>query len=296
MTGWKLATMTVALVSAAGIGAGVSPGASGQGREWVPDQDAFALAVEPDQAVRIVTGYGGSHIGVSIRDLSEEDVKGGKAAGTGVMIDEVETDSPAQKAGFRTGDTIVEFDGERVRSTRQFTRLVQETPPGRQVQAAVIRDGQRVALTVTPRESGSFRFDGKWSKLDELRAMPKLVPPDPPKPPRFEMFYGGGGRLGITVDDLSSQLGDYFGTKEGVLVTSVNANSAAAKAGLKAGDVITSLNGGAVVTSSDLRRRTARLEGGDEFTLAIVRDKKPMTLKGTLEDAPTRRPTARTII
>jgi serine protease Do len=297
MTGWKLATMTVALVSAAGIGAAVSPASSGQGRDWVPDQDAFAFAVEPDQAVRIVTGYGGSQIGVSIRDLTEDDQKAGKAAGVGVMIDEVEADSPAQKAGFKTGDIIVEFDGERVRSTRQFTRLVQETPSGRQVQTAVLRDGQRVALTVQPRESGSFRFDGKWSKLDELRAMPKMIaPPDPPKPPRFEMFYGGGGRLGITVDDLSSQLGDYFGTKEGVLVTSVNANSAAAKAGLKAGDVITSLNGGAVVTSSDLRRRTARLEAGDEFTLAIVRDKKPMTLKGKLEDAPTRRPTARTII
>jgi serine protease Do len=231
---------------------------------------------------------------VSIRDLTEEDLKGGKSASIGVMIDEVEADSPAQKAGFRTGDVIVEFDGERVRSTRQFTRLVQETPPGRQVQAAVMRDAQRVPLTVQPRDSGSFRFD-KWSKLDELRVLPKMVPPDPPKPPRFEMFYGGG-RLGITVDDLSSQLGDYFGTKEGVLVTSVNANSVAAKAGLKAGDVITSLNGGAVVTSSDLRRRTQRLEGGDEFTLAIVRDKKPMTLKGKVEDSPTRRPTARTII
>jgi serine protease Do len=294
MTGWKLATLTVALVSAAGIGAAVSPAPSGQGREWIPDDDVFTLAVEPDQAVTLVTGYG-SQIGVSIRDLTEEDLKGAKSASIGVMIDEVEADSPAQKAGFRTGDVIVEFDGERVRSTRQFTRLVQETPPGRQVQAAVMRDAQRVPLTVQPRDSGSFRFD-KWSKLDELRVLPKMVPPDPPKPPRFEMFYGGAGRLGITVDDLSSQLGDYFGTKEGVLVTSVNANSVAAKAGLKAGDVITSLNGGAVVTSSDLRRRTQRLEGGDEFTLAIVRDKKPMTLKGKVEDSPTRRPTARTII
>jgi serine protease Do len=296
MTGWKLATITVALVSAAGIGAAVSPASSGQGREWVPDEDVFTLAIEPEQDVRILKGYGGSQIGVSIRDLTEEDMKGGKAASAGVVIDDVEADGPAQKAGFRTGDTIVEFDGERVRSTRQFIRLVQETPAGRQVQAAVLRDGQRVALTVTPRESGSFGFDTKWSKLDELRAIPKIVPPAPPKPPRFEMFYGGSGRLGITVDDLSSQLGDYFGTKEGVLVTSVNANSVAAKAGLKAGDVITSFNGGAVVTSSDLRRRTARLESGDEFTLAIVRDKKPMTLKGKLEDAPARRPTARTII
>ncbi len=75
------------------------------------------------------------------------------------------------------------------------------------------------------------------------------------------------GQLGISVDELSPQLSEYFGTKEGVLVTTVRDNSNASKAGVKAGDVITSLNGGPVTTAADLRRRAQRLEGGDEFTL-----------------------------
>ena len=70
-------------------------------------------------------------------------------------------------------------------------------------------------------------------------------------PPNFESFVGGSGQLGISVDELSPQLSEYFGTKEGVLVTTVRDNSNASRAGVKAGDVITSLNGGTV----DDRRR-----------------------------------------
>ncbi len=106
----------------------------------------------------------------------------------------------------------------------------------------------------------------------------------------------GAGRLGISVDELSSQLAEYFGTKDGVLVTSVIDNSAASKAGVKAGDVITSLNGGAVTTAADLRRRAQRLEDGDEFTLSVVRDRKPLTLKGKIEVVQVKRPAGRTIL
>jgi serine protease Do len=79
-------------------------------------------------------------------------------------------------------------------------------------------------------------------------------------------------------------------------VTTVRDNSNASKAGVKAGDVITSLNGGMVTSASDLRRRAQRLEGGDEFTLAIVRDKKPMTLKGKVEPLQPRRSSVRTVV
>jgi S1-C subfamily serine protease len=79
-----------------------------------------------------------------------------------------------------------------------------------------------------------------------------------------------------------------------VLVTSVNDNSLASKIGVKAGDVITSLDRGTINQTPDLRRRTQRLEAGDEFTLGIVRDRKPMTLKGKV-DSP-RRPASRTIL
>ena len=294
MTGWAVASATAALISAAAIG----PAAFGQdvtwvrpqapAVSWVQDVDNAPWPVDVEQTFRALARSGG-RLGVTIRDLSDEELKSGKSA-AGVKVDEVETDSPAAKAGFKSGDIVVEFDGERVRSSRQFTRLVQETPPGRSVQAAVQRDGQRVTLTVQPRDSGSFGFD-------DFTFAAKL----PPAAKSVEIFpkmqvLMGMGRLGISVDELSPQLAEYFGTKDGVLVTSVNDNSAANKAGVKAGDLITSLNGGAVSNAADLRRRTQRLEDGDEFTLSVVRDKKTVTLKGKVDLMPTKRPSGRTIL
>ena len=108
----------------------------------------------------------------------------------------------------------------------------------------------------------------------------------------FDEWLGrGGARLGVTVSDLQPQLADYFAVKDGVLVTSVTSDSPAAKAGVKAGDVITTLNGATVASPSDLRQRTSRLNDGDELSIGIVRDKKPTTLKGKFEGAGQRRRT-----
>jgi len=290
MTGWIVATAAAAALGA--VGAGTLGWAHGQSPAWTGDVEI----AEAEQAVRVLGGSG-SRIGVSIRDFNDDELKAGKAT-AGVVIEEVEAESPAQKAGFKAGDIVVEFDGERVRSTRQFMRLVQETPAGRSVQTAVTRDGQRVTLNVQPRSGGSFKFwDGSG---DNLAAFPKLPPKMMLKrdtfPPNLEVFLGSSGQLGISIDELSPQLSEYFGTKEGVLVTTVHDNSNASKAGVKAGDVITSLNGGTVTTAADLRRRAQRLEGGDEFTLAIVRDRKPMTLKGKVEAPQPRRSTTRAIV
>ena len=297
MTGWMVATATAVALGAVGAGTFVS----GQSTAWTQDADVALWTPKAEQAMRLFDLGGdlgaGSQIGVSIRDFNDNELKVGKVT-TGVVIEDVEAESPAQKAGFKAGDIVVEFDGERVRSTRQFMRLVQETPAGRLVQAAVTRDGQRLPLNVQPRLGGSFRF---WDGSSNTFAFaPKVTPPMALKrdafPPSLESLMGSASQLGISVDELSPQLSEYFGAKEGVLVTTVRDNSNASRAGLKAGDVITSLNGGTVTTTADLRRRAQRLEGGDEFTLAIVRDKKPMTLKGKVEPTQSRRSSARTIV
>lgn len=301
MNAWKTAAAATALAAAAGIGAAVPP----VGHAQTPARVA-------PRALDVLTGRG-SQIGVSIRDVRDDD----KSASAGVVVEEVTADSPAEKAGIRKGDVITDFDGERVRSVRQFTRLVQETPAGRKAPAVVLRDGQRVNVTVEPREGSGF---GVFRDLDGMRvfgdigrdfdfafpvppappARPAVpVPPATPAPPSFpdvqNFIWRSSTGLGISVSDLSSQLADYFGVKEGVLVTAVTENSGAAKAGVKAGDVITSFNGGAVTNPSDLRRRIQRLDEGDEFTIGIVRDKKPQTLKGKYESSRTTR-TSRTII
>lgn len=295
MFSWKSAALVAALVGAAGAGAAVVPVAHGQA----------AVRVAP-RVLDVFSGRG-SQIGVSIRDVDPTDAKGAQA---GVLVEEVSEDSPAAKAGLKKGDVVVEFDGERVRSARQFTRLVQETVSGRKVAVSVLRDGQRSSVTVEPREGGAYRFswEGDARLLEDLgrsfRVTPPPVPsrpaqPAPPAPvlPDIEPFvWRSGSALGITVGDLSDQLAEYFGTKEGVLVTSVYEDSAAARAGVKAGDVVTSLNGTAVTSPSELRRRIQRLTAGEEFTLGIVRDKKAMTLKGKVEEPRERRRTFRSIV
>jgi serine protease Do len=293
MNSWKGAVLVAALLAAAGIGAAYLP-------------PAHAQTARAAKAVEVFGGRG-SQIGVTIRDVEETDAKENKlSTATGVLIEEVSDDSPAAKAGLKTGDVVIEFDGERVRSVRQFTRLVQETPAGRKTPAAVMRGGQRVGVTIEPRESNGFAFaDGKLSALQDLGrdfafAIPRpAMPPSPPATPKapvppafpdFDTFvWRTNNGLGITVGDLSQQLAEYFGTKDGVLVTSVADNSAASKAGIKAGDVITSFNGSEVTSPSDLRQRIRALQDGDEFTVGVMREKKPMTLKGKVETTRPRR-------
>jgi serine protease Do len=233
----------------------------------------------------------GSRIGVTVQDVEQADTKDAKAARAGVLIESVDTGGPAEKAGIKAGDTITEFDGERVRSVRQFSRLVQETPSGRTVALALSRDGQRVAVNVTTEQSG-FHDDFSYRLLETMPRM--ATPPTPPAAPApralpalpLEGFSRiTRGRLGVTLETLDDQLAQYFGVKDGVLVKSVAADSAAQKAGVKAGDVITSVNGRQVYDASDVTRALERATTAEEFTIEVMRDRKPVTLKGKIEAA-----------
>jgi serine protease Do len=285
MQGIKLAALGGALVLAAGL----APTAQAQSR---------------DSLVRAFEIGRGSRLGVTVHDIEDSDTKDTKQPRAGVVIDTVDPGGPADKAGIKSGDAVTEFDGERVRSARQFSRLVQETPSGRSVAVALSRGGQRLTVTVTP-ERSTFGDDFGLRLLETPRAIPP-VPPSPPaapvapraaRPPApaapFE-FFGmmNGRRLGITIETLDDQLAQYFGVKEGVLVKSVSRDSSAEKAGVKAGDVITSVNGRRVYEVSDVNRALDRMDDTDDYTLEIVRDKKAQTLKGKLESRTRGRSTA----
>jgi serine protease Do len=245
----------------------------------------------------------GSQLGVMVSDV---DVKAGAS---GVKIDEVNEDSPAEKAGIKAGDVVVEYDGERVRSARQFTRLVQETPEGRTVAIGLLREGKKQTVNATPENSRmtwnfgpevdralreaergmrGFRFDVPAPNFD-FRFDDRDR--DGRAPRRFEYrlpnelrpFIGRSrGRLGVTVQSLTPDLEEYFGASNGgALVSGVTKESAAAKAGIKAGDVIVSINGRSVGDSDDLIQELEDLDG--DVTIVVLRDKKEMTLKATLE-------------
>jgi serine protease Do len=256
----------------------------------------------------------GGQLGVIVRDLDEAGLKAAGAP-SGVRIDDVDQDSPAAKAGLKTGDIVVDVDGERVRSARQFSRLIQETPDGRSISLGVLRDGKRQSISVTPEaRTFAFGFDGNMLDRDLTRGLrdlgPRLRAEIEPRlrelEPQLREFHFRGpmdfdfdmvprmtsprARLGVQLHELTPQLADYFGVKDGgVLVSSITKDSAAEKAGLKAGDVITSVNGGRVRHADDLvdELRDAR-EG--ELTIGIVRDKKESSVKATIENPRAVRP------
>jgi serine protease Do len=231
---------------------------------------------------------GGNGIGVTVRDVDQADVKREKLpADSGAVIDDVRTESPAAKAGLKAGDVIVSFDGEKVRSARHFARLLDETPQGREVEATVIRDGERVNVKVAPVASEGVN----WALRRPLSGggtmvLPQVIMPESRNlkvaPMTGRSFFFSRARLGVSAQDLTDQLGAYFGAPEGALITSVDDDSAARTAGLKAGDVVTKVNGGLVRNASDLQRRL--MDASGETTLTIVRDRKEQTLKVKLED------------
>jgi serine protease Do len=318
------------------VAAGQQSGSQNQqaGKQKVEKQ----AGAEPKIVVRGLTGGpswtaaalagGGPRLGVQIRDVGKEDVARLKlTARNGVVIDEVMNNSAAQKAGVKAGDVVVQFDGESVRSAQQFTRLVRETAADRTVKMAVIRDGKRMDLDVTPSAADDevsvfvgdeIRGDveremkdlqGRIQQYRFERPAPAPMPERAPMPPggtpqwRQErplplprgdalqwfgddatgnfVFSLGRGRLGVTVQELTPELAAYFGVKDGLLVSAVQADSPAAKAGIKAGDVIGSVDGKAVAASDELIRELGGKDG--EVTIGLTRDKKLLSLKATLE-------------
>jgi serine protease Do len=327
-----------AVVALAGVGGifALAPelhGQSGPGSKARRHRDINALvlaAQERDRGPLVAFAGGGPRIGVRVRDVEPSDVTKQKLAGqAGAVIEQVDSQTPAAKAGLKAGDVVVGFDGERVRSARQLDRLVEETPPGRSVKMSIVRDSAKLDVDVTPESSSfadamprmrdhaedsfSFKRDldsGRMADdaLEALRnrkferfAVPSLefdwdggdVP----------MIWGGRGRLGVSAEAVSGQLAAYFGVESGVLVRQVDESSAAAKAGVKAGDVITAVNGKAVKDAGELRRAIADATEEDskdakasEVTLAVTRDKKAITLKATIEDPQPRRPRVRRVV
>lgn len=225
----------------------------------------------------------GSSIGISVRELNADDVAKTKVQQSdGVFVEDVRDGTPAARAGLKSGDVIVDFDGERPRSTRHFTRLVHETAPGRAVKMTIVRDGARRTLDITPEARGAF------GGLPDaaLRALPRDFQFNFDGQ-RFNLWdgpFGSAGRLGVVVVPMSDQLADYFGARDGVLVSEVRANTPAAAAGLKAGDVITAVNGRSIMSPQDVVNEIRDVKPGGSVDLRVMRDRKELTLKASFPE------------
>jgi serine protease Do len=238
-----------------------------------------------------------SMIGVRLSDVTADQVKPYKLSkAEGAVVESVNPKSPAATAGLREKDVILEFDGEHVRSASHLTRLVIETPAGRDVALVVMRDGHRTNLHLTTEAGANTWFDptfGVTIAQEAERAAREMRRNLPDMIDGMRPGMATRGRLGVSVQQITPELAEYFGVKSGVLVASVTADSPAAKAGLKAGDVITVVNGKSVASARELVQALPPGEGSHEVDLTFVRDKQSRSVKATLDPASRERTPAR---
>ncbi len=237
--------------------------------------------------VTILGDEDGGYLGVTVRDVTADDVKELKLQKeAGVFVRDVDENSPAEKAGLAAKDVITEYAGTPVISSRQFRRLILETPPDREVSLTIVRNGQAASKTVKigEREAGRLGRSYSFRMPEGPRGSENF---------RFEMpdFQGDGrgrgmiinprrARLGINGVNLTDQMAEFLAVpgKEGVLVLEVQKDTPAEKAGLKAGDVIVSIDGKSVDSLSEL---SERLDEGT-IQLDIIRDKKKQNVQVTI--------------
>jgi serine protease Do len=226
---------------------------------------------------RVLTLEGpGSSIGITVRDSDAAEAS--KAGTNGVVVQGVREGTPAARAGLRTGDLIVDFDGERARSARQLTRIVRETAPGRAVKMTVVRDASRQTLDITPEYRGSDNI------TTDIVSNIRTAPGWDGRNFAFDFLTSPRQRLGVTVAPLTDQLATYFGVKQGVLVSEVESGSPAAAAGVKAGDVITTINNRAVSTADDVVNEVRTVGAGSGVEVRVMRDRKELTLTAKLPE------------
>lgn len=221
---------------------------------------------------------GGSFLGVAVVEIDADRAKALKLKEErGVEIKVVEENSPASKAGLKEGDVLLEYNGQRIEGQAQFVRMISETPAGRKATLQISRSGSMQTLPVTL-EARSGRGGFSFSS-DGIPPIPP-IPPVPPMPamPSMEMPWHTP-RLGIETESLNSQLAEYFGVKEGVLIRFVMKSSAAERAGLKAGDVVTRVNGDAVRKAGEITMKILPSSAGKTVTLQIFRNRKEMTVE-----------------
>jgi len=231
-----------------------------------------------------------SYLGVDIADISSDRLGALKLKEEqGVEVTMVDQDAPAGKAGIKEHDVILTMNGTAIESKTQLQRMIHETPAGRVVSLGLSRDGQpmtiKVQLADRRNEFSHNMKEGDWGKDFHVQIPPIPNLPDFDVPNIGVVVVHSSMRSGLMVENLTPQLGEFFGAKNGngVLVRSVEKGSRADKAGLRAGDVITRVGDQPVHDTSDFTHALHSHSAGS-VGVGVIRDKKEQTLTITLPE------------
>ncbi len=227
-----------------------------------------------------------SYLGVDISDVTTERMSALKLKEEkGVEVTMVDQDAPAGKAGIKEHDVILTMNNNAIESGAQLRRMIHETPAGRIVTLGLSRDGQPMTVKVQLADKHKeFAMTGPDMKNFHVN-VPEIHLPDIDIPSINMVMVTSSARSGLSVENITPQLGEFFGVKNGngVLVRAVEKGSRAEKAGFRAGDVIVKVNDQAVHDTGDFSH-AVRSRDGAAVSIGVIRDKKEQKLNLTLPD------------
>jgi PDZ domain-containing secreted protein len=251
------------------------------GQHWTVDSQPLGFSSDDSDT--------NSYLGVDIANITTERLSALKLKEEqGVEVTMVDQDAPAGKAGIKEHDVILTMNGTPIESKPQLQRMIHETPPGRVVTLGLSRDGQPLTVKVQLADRrNEFSLTGldKFKDKDFHIEIPPINLSDLDVPNIGVVYVHSSMRSGMMVENLTPQLGEFFGAKNGngVLVRSVEKGSRAEKAGLRAGDVITKVGDQPVHDTSDFTHALQSHRSGS-VTVGVIRDKKEQTLTLTLPE------------
>lgn len=233
-----------------------------------------------------VPGY----LGVNYEPIDEEYAKDNNLpVNYGVYITSVVEGKGAEKAGIKSGDIIVEIDNQKIEDGTIFQKIIADKGAKEKVNLKVIRDGKTFNLEAVLSESPKSYSIAFVDSKDSIKALPERVIAISSD---YRPFKSGDKWSvmisGMSILKLNSDLADYFGVKDGLLVLNVGKDSASEKAGFKAGDVLSAIDGKSVLNSSDLEQVFKTDDDNKEHKFTVVRKNKEITLNlkaGTAEIA-----------
>jgi S1-C subfamily serine protease len=239
-------------------------------------------------ATRGAQGY----LGVDVRDVPADQIavlKLKEARGAEIIL--VDHDAPAGKAGLREHDVVLQMNGQAIDGEDQIRKMLHECAPGKTITLVISRDGQQ--MTVNAQMANREEVERQAWEQHLTVPEPQGPPPDiagsdfspasPAPPLRGNSFIGtmlmNPSYTGAMLEEMSTQLADFFGVSSGIglLVRSVQPNSPAALAGMRAGDVVVQADAKPVVSSNDWAK-AIKNSHGHSLTIVVMRDKKQQTL------------------
>ena len=220
------------------------------------------------------------YLGVGVAELTDDRVKALKLKDDrGLEVKRIDENSPAAKAGLKENDVILEVNGKPVEGNAQFRFLIAEMAPGTKVNLRIWRNGakQTMSATLDSRPVDLFILGGPNFPDGALPPMPPMPPTPSSEGNPFPAIPTDSPTVGFLGEALNPQLASFFGVKQGVLVHSVNPNTPAERAGLKAGDVVVKVNGTPVTTPREITG-LVRVSRKKAISFTVVRDKKEISL------------------